>query len=342
MIFLLKKQILKFLLNLLAWLFLVSITNLVSADEDTFSAQEPEYFPGEIFLGPKQFKNAGISLQTLSKIKFKPELISFGEIINIIPLITAKNAYQLASVKLKIAVNDFAFHQKNLNRVQKLFRKKVISNQKLQNQLEKWRLSKMQLNTTRLDFEQAKEIILFDWGSTLLDWITTSEHKKLESILAGNEKIILVSLPTNNTLPTETSKIFIHQTGLRNQAIVAELIGPSPKVRGLAQGESYFFLANNPKLRTGMQITAWIPQQTNLSGVLIPNSSLVRHFGQAFVYLETSPQTFSRYQIKDPEISGDHYFVPDANLDGKKIVKTGAQILLAEEFRAQIPEENDD
>ncbi len=199
----------------------------------------------------------------------------------------------------------------------------------------------MQLQTAHLALELAKQVILLDWGTDLHDWVTSPDPKELNSILSGNKKIILVSLPANNTLSTTTSRIYIHQAGIRNQAVAAKLIGSSPKVRGLTQGESYFFLANDARLRIGMHVTAWIPQQTQLFGVLIPDSALVRYFGQSFVYLETRPMTFARYPLTVPKIAGNNYFVQDTTLFGKKIVKTGAQVLLAEEFRNQIPEEDD-
>ena len=336
-----EKQRKKLAINILIWSFLAFFNCLVFADMDAPDEQEQDYHSGEVFVDQKQLENAGIELQTLNNIKFTPEFICFGEVIDITPLIKAKINYQLALVKMESAAKSFAFHQKNLNRVQKLHQNKAISKRKMQEQLEKWRLSKMQLHKTKLGLELAKEMIILNWGADLYDWVSKQEHAKLSSIIAGNKKIILVSLSANGTLST-TSKIFIHQAGIRNLAIMAKLIGSSPKIRGLTQGESYFFLANDPRLRTGMQVTAWIPKQTQLFGVMIPNSALVRHLGQSFVYLEATPHYFIRYQISAPELFGNNYFVADTKLVGKKIVKTGVQLLLAEEFRDQIPEEDDD
>jgi len=337
-----EKQSQKLAINLLSWSFLACFSFLVFADVDTSNEQQHVFYSGKVFLDQKQFDNAGIELQTLDKIKFTPESISFGEVIDVTPLIKAIKAYQLAFVKLDSAANSFAFHQKNLNRLEKLHNKKAISNRKLQEQLEKWRRSKMQLHSARLELELAKEIIILNWGADLYNWVSRLEYTELSSIVADNKKIVLISLSANETLSTTISRIFIHQAGIRNQAVEAELIGSSPKVSGLTQGESYFFLANDARLRTGMRITAWIPKQTQLSGVMIPDSALVRLMGQAFVYQENAPHNFIRYQITSPERFGNGFFVSDTTLVEKKIVITGAQILLAEEFRNQIPEEDDD
>ncbi len=337
-----EKQSQKPAIYFLIWSFLTCFNGLVFSDADNSDDQQPEHGTGNVILDQTQRENAGIELQNLDRIKFTPESICFGEVIDITPLIKAKKVYQLALVKMDSAANSFGFHQKNLNRLKKLHQQKAVSKRKLQEQLEKWRRSKIQLHAARLELELAKEIFILDWGADLFNWVSSPEHTEPSSIVSGNKKIILVSLPANEILSTTISRIFIHQAGIRNQAVEAELIGSSPKVRSLSQGESYFFLANDAKLRTGMHITAWIPKQTQLFGVMIPGSALVRLMGQPFVYLETAPHNFVRYQIIAPEIFGNDYFVPDTRLVGKKVVKTGAQILLAEEFRDQIPEEDDD
>lgn len=91
-----------------------------------------------------------------------------------------------------------------------------------------------------------------------------------------------------------------------------------------------------------MRVTAWLPQQSKTSGVNIPDSALLWHLGQTFVYLQTEPHTFTRHTIIKPIKSPTGFFVQDPHLVGKKIVVTGAQTLLSEEFRSQIPDEDDD
>ena len=79
-----------------------------------------------------------------------------------------------------------------------------------------------------------------------------------------------------------------------------------------------------------------------MTGVIIPKSALIWYMDQAFVYLKTAEDTFSRRTLEHYSASADGYFIPDAIKPGEQIVTKGAQMLLSEELRGQIPSEDDD
>jgi hypothetical protein len=115
------------------------------------------------------------------------------------------------------------------------------------------------------------------------------------------------------------------------------------QIESVAQGESYYFQTGDKNIITGMNVTAWIPEQNKpITGVIIPKSALVWYMNQALVYLKTSEETFSRRTIDHYSTSADGYFIPDAIKPGEQIVTKGAQMLLSEELRGQIPREDDD
>jgi hypothetical protein len=63
---------------------------------------------------------------------------------------------------------------------------------------------------------------------------------------------------------------------------------------------------------------------------------------QAFVYLKTEEDTFSRRTLDHYSPMAGGYFISDAIKPGEQIVTKGAQMLLSEELRGQIPSEDDD
>ena len=68
----------------------------------------------------------------------------------------------------------------------------------------------------------------------------------------------------------------------------------------------------------------------------MPASAVVWLQGQAWVYRRTGPETFTRVTIAtDLPAPGGGYFTNDVAEDAE-IVMHGAQLLLSEEFRAQI------
>jgi hypothetical protein len=322
-------------LQILAFSFLVFFNLAGFSDEGT--GQEIQQASNTIYLDKQQLKYSGIETQELLESRYTPELIAYGSVLNIQPLLEIQSHLRIANAKYLAAKVDFSQARKALQRLQNLHQNQAISTRKLQKQQEVWRSSKTLLDTTRLQKETLQQTLRLNWGETL-----SSDNKHIDSITSGQQVLLSISVPANKILPQGTENIFAHPTGDRKKAIAAKFISAALQANQLSQGENFFFLAANTGLRAGMRITAWIPQPSKLSGVIFPETALLWHLGQAFVYLETQPQTFTRYTISDPIKSPTGFFVQDPDLVGKKIVVTGAQTLLSEEFRSQIPDEDDD
>ena len=79
-----------------------------------------------------------------------------------------------------------------------------------------------------------------------------------------------------------------------------------------------------------------------MTGVIIPKYVLIWYMDQALVYIKTAEETFSRRTLVHYFATADGYFIPDAINPGEQIVTKGAQMLLSEELRGQIPKEDDD
>ena len=146
----------------------------------------------------------------------------------------------------------------------------------------------------------------------------------------------------------ETAEIVAHTIGCTVEEVLVASTGVigvrlAAQTESVAQGESYYFQTDDKNIITGMNVSAWIPDQNaKLTGVIIPQSALIWYMGQALVYLKTAEETFSRSTINHYSATADGYFISDAIEPGEQIVTKGAQMLLSEELRGQIPSENDD
>ena len=63
---------------------------------------------------------------------------------------------------------------------------------------------------------------------------------------------------------------------------------------------------------------------------------------QALVYVKTDGKTFSQRILEHYSASAGGYFITGTIKPGEQIVTKGAQMLLSEELRGQIPKEDDD
>jgi hypothetical protein len=96
-------------------------------------------------------------------------------------------------------------------------------------------------------------------------------------------------------------------------------------------------------VKAGMRVAAWSPEQNkSRAGVIIPKSALIWHLDQSFVYIKNNENTFSRRKIENYAVVPEGYFISNELMPGEQLVKAGGQLLLSEEFRVQIPDEDSD
>jgi membrane fusion protein, multidrug efflux system len=80
-----------------------------------------------------------------------------------------------------------------------------------------------------------------------------------------------------------------------------------------------------------------------VKGVRVPNEAVVWHAGKSWAYLRQDGETFARYEVSATRDLGDGWFNRAADLvPGREIVVSGAQLLLSEELKFQIRNENED
>jgi hypothetical protein len=314
------------------------------ADDEKFSSEAQNVTEQSVIrLDTDTQKLSGIETIVLKPTSHHSEFTAYGKAINIQPLLALRNRYLLALTERSSAKAKFKQAEQNISRQQDLYRDGVSSKRNLQEQQAQWQSYKAQVDAT--DF-QGKAIIdeaLLNWGKELTDWALSNDSDKLGALLSGRQTLLQITLPANKHLPDNIKTIFIEVSGNRGKAHKAELISMAAKTESVAQGESYYFQTDDKNIITGMNVSAWIPEQhEQMKGVLIPKFALIWYMDQAFVYLKTAKETFIRRNIDHYSASADGYFISDTIEPGEQIVTKGAQMLLSEELRGQIPNENDD
>ena len=80
----------------------------------------------------------------------------------------------------------------------------------------------------------------------------------------------------------------------------------------------------------------------SFDGVIVPNEAVVWHAGTSWAYLKHDAETFGRYQISTENQLGEGWFQQTSMRVGDQVVISGAQLLLSEELKFQIRNENED
>lgn len=307
------------------------------------AAEEPKDSTGAehgLVIEQETQQRLGLETIELQAAHYRPEFIAYGIVQDLQPLLDLRNRYFAAQAAQNISAARLKQAQQNLTRLNALYREDIIAQSKLQTQQAQWQADQAQAGADQYQVAAIRVGAELQWGKKLADLALSNASAP---ILAPNAKLLLVTLPPERSLPAQLKTIDIARAAERRQASVATFVSAAPQTSGAFQGETYFFSTNDAALRIGMRVTAWIEQQSSeLQGVMIPATSVVWHLGQAFVYIQDGDDRFERCAIDTSFPSAQGYFVREPFTAGEKLVTTGAQMLLSEEFRTQIPSEDDD
>ena len=315
-----------------------------NTEEESLETASIPSIKGQPFISitEEQQNHSGLEITELQLVKYQTEIVAYGQVVDLMPLLEIRSRYFKAAAAHKIAKADYQQAQQTLDRLRHLHRNDAVSTRKLQTQESHWQAARAQLDAGQYAINSIRETAMLEWGKTLTDWALSVESAPFSQLINRQHTLLQITLPPNRHLPESVRAIFFDRQGIRATAKKADLLAPAPRTHKAFQGETYFFLTDN-ELRSGMNITAWIPQpQDSLTGVIIPASAVIRHLGQMYVYLQTGEEQFNRRKISRTLNAKDGYFVENEIEPGEKLVTQGAQMLLSEEFRGQIPDEDDD
>jgi hypothetical protein len=284
---------------------------------------------------------SGLKTMLVQPALHHAEFGAIGKVIGIQPLLALRERYLVSQAELNGAKARLKQAGQSLKRQQELFRHGITAKRSLQEQ-EAQGLA----DQARVDADNARLMAIANearlyWGRELAEWALSDKAGKLTAFLSGRQYLFQIALPANKQLSDEVDTIFIEPSGQRNKARPAVLISRSTQADNTMQGESYFFQVGGDGLSVGMKVLAWIPQPAQgQSGIIVPESALVWYMDQVYVYIKIAKDTFARRIVEEFLTSPEGCFIKDGIKAGEEVVTTGGQMLLSEELRGQIPDED--
>jgi RND family efflux transporter MFP subunit len=154
-----------------------------------------------------------------------------------------------------------------------------------------------------------------------------------------DELIARVGLPTSASLQRSPRLARIEVIGQESALLDAEFVGPSPSLESKTLGQSllYRVRVTDSQLRPGAAVKAQIPVDGKaLTGVVVPTEAIERYLGKSWVYMQTGDETFVRREVSASYPAAEGWFVTNGVAAGDRVVISGSQTLLSEEFKSQI------
>lgn len=290
-------------------------------------------------------KNSGIAVQPLIAYSYQGTIKALGTVISIQPLIDYNSQYQQLKAQLMLAESALPNHQLQYQRYQQLNEDdKNVSDKVVQEANALVISDQTQIKATQTQIKALEETIIAQWGKPLATMIThPSTRGELADLLQQKRVLVQVSYPLSIQNIESQSNIALTPIQDQTTPIAAHYVSQSIQSDVSNIGKTYFYSAPADYLRIGMRVNV-VSEQSGSSihtGVNIPNQAIVWHAGLAWVYVQKNKDTFLRTPVSvSTEVEGGWF--DESLTPGTPVVTKGAQLLLSEEFKFQIKNENED
>ena len=292
--------------------------------------------------------NSGIKTSPIQSSVYKKNLTNYATVLNIDFLIEQKNRFNEIKNQISLLTNELDRDKKNYDRFKLLNDdNKNVSDKALQEVKVNYENTRIKLNATQELVSGIKQNIRAQWGETILSMIDQGLKKELfEFLLQDKARIVKVTLSenTDNEPPKNISLALIDNL---SEKFLANYLAESPTLDKSLKGKTYFYIVYSNKLRIDSKVIANLVQE-NLSSesekyLAIPKEAVVWNAGQAWIYIKTGENKFLRKVIQTDNESPNGWIIKEEHIkENDLIVINGAQLLLSEEFKYQIKNENDD
>jgi hypothetical protein len=181
------------------------------------------------------------------------------------------------------------------------------------------------------------------WGPALAGWAQTPGAAVLDALVQQRQALVQLVFPYDAQVGSGRDDIALAPIGARGVQRTARFVSASPRTDASLPGATYFYLADGRDLRVGMRVAG----QLRLSGkardgVLVPDAAVVWHGGKAWAYVKDGDAKFVRRAVSTAQELPGGWFNAEGFAAGEAVVVSGAQLLLSEEFKFQIRNENED
>src|SRR5215472_16439906 len=292
-----------------------------------------------ITLDAETQQRSGIETAALPSVPHPEELRAYGMVLDVARLTELSNNYANAKAQVQIAQAKLAMSKPAFDRAQKLFSEThVVSQAQLQAAEAAFGTDQASLAAGEAQVRTLTATAYQEWGSVLGKSLV-EESPMITALIERRSFLLQITLPPGVALKTPPATGSI-DTGKAARANIS-FVSPATRIDPKIQGVSFFYTAlAESGVLPGMNVLALLPSGTTTEGAAVPASAIVWSQGRAWVYRRTGHDTFIRVGLAtDLPAPGGGYIAKDVAKDAE-IVTRGAQLLLSEEFRAQIQVED--
>jgi len=297
-----------------------------------------------VSLSPAVQKNSGISTAPVTTMSYQDEIKSFGIVVPIDTLIEAKTELLNLNAEIASLKASLQQHQAQYQRLKALNADdKNVSDLAVQQAKAQVSNSSATIRSSSLQIQNLEASMSLQWGSLLANAALGKQPSPVfKKLLNRKNALIQVSLPFNTADPKNGDVIEV--TPLNGtKPVKAHYVSAAATSDRNGVGKTFYYSAPANNLRTGMRVSvqASASESSASDGIIIPSNAVVWYAGTPWAYFKQDNDQFVRKPISaDTEVDAGWFNVGFA--PNSEVVVKGAQLLLSEEFKYLIKNENDD
>jgi len=298
-----------------------------------------------ITVTPASQVQSGIETTQLKPAHYQNVLPSLGYVVSIDPLIELRTRYLTAKAEAEIARASLSNSQQEYQRLSQLNQdNRNISDRAVIAAESAWKADQAKVAAAETLANNIRDNIRQLWGEALAADITRQDAgAMMQDLLLHKEVLLQITLPFESANPKAGDTLNVTPTGTQGKAVQAKFVSTSAQTDNTVQGRTFYYRAVADDLRAGMRVSVGM-QSTGKSadGVMVPTSAVVWYSGKAWIYKRLGDDKFMRFPISTENETDGGWFNSGTIKTSDEIVINGAQLLLSEEFKYQIKNENED
>ncbi len=287
---------------------------------------------------------SGIRTAQLSPAQYEASLYVYGSVVDISPLLDLRGRYLAAIGEARALDAAVKAARLEYRRAQALYEDdRNISEQALREAESRFRVTQARLTAAQSTESVLRDSLITAWGPVVSSWAQQAESSALAPLLSRQAVLVQVVFPHQLPRSAARPRLMLTPVTARGESVEARFVSDAPRASAALPGNTYFYIVEGADLRVGARVLARVAtDDTSYDGVIIPNEAVVWHAGKSWIYRKQDSETFGRYEISTASQLDDGWFQKDGMQPGDEVVVSGAQLLLSEELKFQIRNENED
>ena len=265
-------------------------------------------------------ERAGLKIAALTEADLKPELRAFGRVVDPSSLATGLTDLAAARAQLTASAKDFE-------------RLKILNTQGQNVSTRALEAAEALVQRDQIVAQAAQLRLTTTWGKDIAGRADLNAF--VHALVAQESSLVRVDVPVTEKLESLPASARLAALAAPDQTMDATFVAAALAADAQTQARGFLFLLPTNALPANSPVLAWLTLGGAVEkGVIIPRDALVRHEGKAFVYVQTTDETFERKEVELHHPLAAGWFTGEFK-PGVKVVIVGAQQLLSEELKGE-------